>query len=92
MEVQVVVVIIDLEHDGRAIKIERTKVVLAMWIVGGAEIVKSRDGLNQPLDASGPRAATPGVITAPPPRRCWRSSSLSARILSVSVDMVLSPF
>jgi hypothetical protein len=32
------------------VPIERTKVVLAMWIVGGAEIVKSRDGLNQPLD------------------------------------------
>jgi hypothetical protein len=31
----------------------------------------------------------PGVMTAPPPRRCCRSSSLSMRIRSVS-DMVVS--
>jgi hypothetical protein len=38
------------EHDRRAIKFERPKVMLAVRVVGGAKIIKRRDGLNQPLD------------------------------------------
>src|SRR5271165_2140708 len=40
--------------------------------------------------ASGPRAAMPGVITAAPPAKFWRSWSLSSRILSVLASMMES--
>src|SRR5271165_4397816 len=40
--------------------------------------------------ASGPRAAMPGVITATPSAKFWRSWSLSSRILSVLASMVES--
>jgi hypothetical protein len=48
---RLILIIIDLEHDRRAVKIERPKIMLAMWIVRGAEIVKRRDGLNQSFDS-----------------------------------------
>src|SRR6202048_5535106 len=39
------------------------------------------------VTASAPRAAMPGVITAAPPAKFWRSSSLSARMRAVLLSM-----
>ena len=44
------VVIVDLEKDGVTIGFERAKVVLLMWIVGVAEIVKYGDRFDDARD------------------------------------------
>ena len=43
------VVVIDFEHDRRAVKVEAAEIVLAMRVVGRAKIVKDGDGLHKPL-------------------------------------------
>jgi hypothetical protein len=40
--------IIDLEKDRGAVDVERSEVVLLIWVVGFAEIVEDRDGLDDP--------------------------------------------
>ncbi len=35
--------------DGDAIEIERSEVVLFVWVVGFAEIIEDRDGLHNPI-------------------------------------------
>ena len=42
--------IIDFEKDGVAVSFERAEVVLAKGVVGVAEIVIDRDGLDDPVD------------------------------------------
>jgi hypothetical protein len=41
--------IIDLEKDRGAIDVERSEVVLFVWVVGFAEIIEDRDGLDDPV-------------------------------------------
>jgi hypothetical protein len=41
--------IIDLEKDSFPLDLERSKVVLFVWVVGFAEIIKDRDGLDDPV-------------------------------------------
>jgi hypothetical protein len=41
--------IIDLEKDRDAIDVERSEVVLFVWVVGLAEVVEDRDGLDDPV-------------------------------------------
>ena len=59
--------IIDLEKDFVSVGIERTKVVFFVRVIGVAKVVVDLDGLDDRATASGPRAATPGVMTAMPP-------------------------
>src|SRR5262249_41944395 len=47
------VVVIDLEKDPMAIRIERAKVVLFAWIVGVAKVVEHRDGFDDAGDGFG---------------------------------------
>ena len=74
------IVIIDLEEDRFALCFERPEIVFFIRIIGVAEVVEHRDCLDDPVDSFWPRAAMPGVMTAPPPIRYLRNSSLSARI------------
>ena len=41
-----IVVVVDLEEDGRAFRFERTEVVFFMWVVGTTEVVINRDGFD----------------------------------------------
>ena len=47
MKGEVLVIVVNLEDDGRAIKIEPPKIVLAMRVVVGAEIIEGGDGIDQ---------------------------------------------
>lgn len=72
MEVPVLVVIIDLEHDGRALEIKRAKVVLTVGIVGGAKVVKGGDGVGEAANGFFPKGGDAGghkdtaVVQVPP--------------------------
>ena len=75
-------------------------------VIPGKKIILHGKGIERviPIDEEGrftidwsmtafdPRAATPAVMIAPPSYKCWRSSSLSMRMRSVSVDMVFLHF
>ena len=94
MEFEGLVVVVDLEGDSGPVEVKDAEIVLLVRVIGVAKIVEYRDGFDQARStASGPSSAMPAVMTAPPPRRCFRSSSLSARVRSASVcmDMVVSP-
>jgi hypothetical protein len=75
--------VIDFEHDGVPIGLERPKVVLFVRVVGVAKSSNTAMVLTIRLTASGPRAATPGVMTAMPAAKFWRNSSFSARMLAL---------
>lgn len=47
VEASVLIVIVDLENDGCAIEIEHSKVVLVIWVVRGAKIIKAGDSVGQ---------------------------------------------
>lgn len=90
MKLERFVIVINFEHDFGVVESEATSIVFPVGVVGAAKIVKGGDGLHQSMDGLGTEAAMPGVMTAPPPRRCFRSSSLSMRMRSASVlDMVV---
>ena len=84
------IVIVDLEKDPLAVGVECAKVMLFVRVVGVTEVIVDGDRLNDLRYSVGPSAAMPGVMTAPPPKRCCRKSSLSARIRSVLLVMVVS--
>ena len=84
---QVPVEIIDFKEDRMALGLERAKVMLLVWVVGVAEIVETAMVLTMRATASWPSAAMPGVMTATPPARFCRSSSLSERMRIVFVSI-----
>ena len=91
MQVPVLVVIIDFKNDGCAFEIDRTKVVLAVGIIGGAKVVKGGDSIGQAANSFLAEGRDAGGQKTPPLYRCRRKSSLSARMRSVSdEDMVVS--
>ena len=84
------IVIIDFEEEPVAVDFERPKVVFFVWVVGMTEIIIDGNCLHDPRDRLAPKAATPAVIKAVPVAKFWRSSSLSARMASVLVVIVVS--
>ena len=48
---QVLVIIFDLEKDRRTVDLERARIMLFVWVIGMAKIVKGRDGLDDALDS-----------------------------------------
>lgn len=93
MKIEGSVVVVNFEHDLDPFEIKDAEIMLLVGIVGVTKVVEDCDRLDQAFDGWGPNSAMPAVMTAPPPRRCFRSSSLSARVFSASVcmDMVISP-
>ena len=65
--------IIDLEKDRVPLRLERAKVMLAIRVVGAQKSSNTAIVLMMRATAPSPNATTPGVITARPPIKFWRS-------------------
>ena len=70
MHRQVLIEVIDLEHDHVTVGLERPKVVFLVRVVRMAKVVKHRDGLDDPFDGRWAEGRDAWVMTAVPPLRC----------------------
>jgi hypothetical protein len=69
---------------------EHAEVMFLVWVIGVAEIVVDRDSLDDASDCFGAECGNTCRNKGVPALRFWRSSSLSVRMVSVLVVIVLS--
>jgi hypothetical protein len=84
------IVIIDLEKDRLTIDLKRPKVVFLVRVTRVAEIIVHGDGFNDACDGLSAESGDTGGDEGGTDRKVWRSSSLSARICSVLLIMIVS--
>lgn len=59
MKGEALVVVVNLEHNLGAIELEAAKIVLVVRVVGGTELVKDSDGLDEALNCFLPKSGDP---------------------------------
>jgi hypothetical protein len=68
VELEIFVKVVDFEENFDSIELERTKVMLTVGIIGGAEIIKGCDGIDEPTDGFCAKRSNAGAARGRSPR------------------------